>query len=222
MPFGFTTVVGRPLSDEFLYWFQRFLTNRPGVEWHPYEAIHCTIANCTRPLARSVESEHDALQGASFVQAATLRVLVPTLLTLSNFTVKFDNMCVTGNTIILPSRRSSEIAALKKLLQGNRDSISASEAASALGSDSVLGIDKFSTAKGSLQPTVKLTLGDAASARVGLPIIDEVPNLNVSSIRLVFYRDRRLVNAISSEPLLFGSHDNADKIDLFFKSLGVI
>jgi len=225
--FGFALIVGRPLRPTLLRWFASGVAWTPGIKWVPHETIHGTIVNCSRPCARSVTTEEEALKHAQEIKNSALQVLVPCLNVFDAVNIEFESMRIASRDVILPSLPSAQIGTIKQALQGGRDYVATERVASVLAATGVFGVDKFSTECGSLQPTIKLTLGnaDGDASKIILPRTrTPPPGLTVRGFRLVFYRDRMLNNAVASDELRLdrsGTYqaDNESRIRRFFDHL---
>ena len=220
--YGFAVVFGRPVSDNLLEWFKITLVDTPGINWYPYDSIHATLVNCTRPRARSVATADEALAHTEAVRQDALNVLLPCLGNMQGPTLHFQKILVTEQTIILPSLPSNRISDLKRIFQGGRPFVPKWEVESVLLLPDVLGINKYNTYKCSMQPTVHLTLGVVTARGVEILQTIEPPIYNATSLHLVFYRDRTLTDAIVSDPLMFDlpevkQLENRDRIEEFFR-----
>lgn len=222
--YGFVVVLGRPVSENLLEWLEATLIDAPNINWHPRKSIHATVLNCTRPRARSVSTAEEALAHADDFRQDALNVLLPYLSDSLGFTLHFQKILVTDRTIILPSLSSESLAHLKLNLQGGRPFVPKEDAEEVLSLPDVLGINKYNTYKGSMQPTVHFTLGVITAPSVEILQTTEPPVYNVKSLRLVFYRDRTLTDATVSHPLMFGlprerQPENRDNIEEFFQRI---
>ena len=150
-----------------------------------------------------------------------LNILLPYLAGTVGLTLQFQSILVTGRTVILPSLPTNHIADLKIKLQGDRTFVSKEDVENVLSLPDVLGINKFNTYKNSMQPTVHLTLGVKTASNIKKLKLTEPPSCHATSLRLIFYRDRTLTNAVVSNPLIFDlpsdrESENIVSIEEFF------
>jgi hypothetical protein len=134
----------------------------------------------------------------------------------------FQDILVAKDTIILPSMPSDRISELKRTLQGGRPFVLKEDVTSVLSLPNVLGISKYNTNKRSMQPTLHLTLGVITDPNVEIQQATKPPAYHAKSLRLVFYRDRKLSDVIASDPLTFAMSggkqlENRERIEEFFR-----
>lgn len=206
--YGFSLIFGRPFPTEFLEWVHTHLhTITTEASWNEPENLHATLVNCTYPYGRSVETMEQALFCKDALKAKLINHLLPILHHSQPIRLGFTAVQCVHTTLILPSEIHGQVGQLKKALQGGQDFIPKDQATDRLMSPKAIGIDKFSADKSSLQATVAVTLGELTDqAHLGeFCTLPQAPTVTLSGLRIVFYCDRSLRNAVTSELLEFGA-----------------
>ena len=222
--YGFALIFGRPLPIVFARWARRNLQHIRGVCWASAETLHATVVNCTPPRGRSVSNEEAALSTRNDLRRKAEDYLVPVLRRIDYIQLEFTNVTLMGRNVILPSVGHPALGDLKRALQGNMFVVPEENVVEAFARPDLIGIDKFSTETGTLQPTVSVTLGQVEQILVEFTGVPTAPGFAVEGLRMVFYRERTLRNTVTSALLEFGdsptkANGNKDRIARFFDGL---
>jgi hypothetical protein len=199
--FGISIVLGCPFSQAFIAWAESLGNSAHGGQVES-RRLHATLVNCTRPSARSVPHAEHVFKWKPEMRRVFFERLVPLLRTTEPFELSFASIIESGGTTILLSHPNTSLQCLVAGLQGGRAWIAKEDVELTLEAVVAVGVNKFATQHSKPVEALSVTLGRVPSGNSLSPPNDVEP---VSSLRIVYYRDRSLSDAVISQPLRFGS-----------------
>lgn len=201
--FGYSFIIGRPLSAVLT----EAISDALGSFAVPHATLwHATLANGTAPAGRSLREEASARSQAPECCAQLRQHLIPILRQAIPFRIRFRQLRISAQGATAACEPHPQLEELITAIQGGLSFVTDRQIGDVTGQGAVIGINKYAAHSRNPARTVSITLSskpfDGETDReIRFPAVDE----EITGVRFVFYRDRRLYDAVVSSELRFGA-----------------